>query len=288
MRQSNFELLRIVSIMMIQAMHIVGVVHNNENISFLNVQVESFVNCFCNVGVTCFILISGWFGIQRKTEKLLELLIIAIVYSIICSSVTNEWSLLNTIVVPSWHVLSLDNWFLGCYIVVTLIAPWLNTIAETFSREQFRSLLLTLVFILGVVTTLFHSPNGSVIYWGGKSLGWFTTTYLIGRYLRLYYKNGLDINMSVKMIVVPLFIMYGFCFLVSSLPAPFNDRHGYLTRDSSPLMLIEAIGVFFLFNSFRIKSRLINWSASSAFALYLLGGYFSAGQVHIPCERQCT
>jgi len=260
--------------MMIQALHIIGLVHNDENISFLNVQVESFINCLCNVGVTCFILISGWFGITRKADKLLELLIIAIVYSIISAAVTDEWSVLNTLVVPSWRVLSLGNWFLGCYFVITLISPWLNKIAEFFEKEQFRSLLLTLIFILGVVTTLFNSKNGSVIYWGGKSIGWFTTIYLTGRYLRLYYHNGLSVRVSLKMVLFPLLIMYGFCFMVSCLPAPFNDRHGYLVRDSSPLILIESIGLFFLFNTLRFKSRFINWSAESVFALYLLGGAF--------------
>ena len=50
-------------------MHIIGPIHNHPDMSFMNIQIESLVNIIGNTGVTCFVLLSGWFGIKRDIGK---------------------------------------------------------------------------------------------------------------------------------------------------------------------------------------------------------------------------
>ena len=70
MRKSNFELLRLFCIFGIVVMHAMGNI--DTSLSVWNTESHIFVNALFNTGVTCFILISGYFGIKFRLEKLIE------------------------------------------------------------------------------------------------------------------------------------------------------------------------------------------------------------------------
>lgn len=67
MRNSNIELLRIVSICMIIIMHVLSF-YKDFNDSYIN-HLTLFMNAFCNSGVTIFILISGYYGIRFNCKN---------------------------------------------------------------------------------------------------------------------------------------------------------------------------------------------------------------------------
>lgn len=71
MRKSNFELLRLFCIFGIVVMHAMGNI--DTSLSVWNTESHIFVNALFNTGVTCFILISGYFGIKFRLEKLIEM-----------------------------------------------------------------------------------------------------------------------------------------------------------------------------------------------------------------------
>lgn len=62
MRLSNLETLRIVSILLILSMHIYSQIPK-EDMIFENLLLGQLINAIGNIGVTCFVLISGYFGI---------------------------------------------------------------------------------------------------------------------------------------------------------------------------------------------------------------------------------
>lgn len=73
-RESNFELLRIICMLMIVMSHII-MFHPStlESTSGINYYIGNIVKSFVVVAVNCFILISGYYGINFKLNKLLKL-----------------------------------------------------------------------------------------------------------------------------------------------------------------------------------------------------------------------
>lgn len=79
-RQSNFELLRIISVVFIIAMHVLG--QWRGAISVVNSQLNVLVNAVGNTGVMSFMLISGYFGMKFRGSKLYHLHFVALTYSL--------------------------------------------------------------------------------------------------------------------------------------------------------------------------------------------------------------
>ena len=181
-RYSNIELLRLLSISLIQLMHIVSIVHQQSNLLFINIQVENLINVIGNTGVTIFVLISGWFGINFKKDRIVDFVLISIVYSIILSFIqdgVNLFAMLNAV----YQILSYQSWFMACYFILYMVSPFVNEYILKTDRSRLRTLIIILVVFLGGIPTLLSAPNGTVIYWGGKCLGYFLTLY-ISRYTR--------------------------------------------------------------------------------------------------------
>lgn len=269
-RQSNFELLRIVAILMVLTMHVVGLAHKDIAQGSFNRQFEMLVNVVCNTGVDAFVLISGWFGIRRKRLRFLDLVLL----SIVCVFATQ---LYVTHCQDPWEafrkgyraVLAYGNWFVGCYLLLYLIAPWLNDFLETLQRESFRRLVTTLVVAVGVVPALFDAPDGGVIYWHGKCFAWMTTVYVLGRYLRLHHDGCPSRRKALALFSLPLALIYLFILTCDLRGETFSPSW---CGDNSPFMLCGAIGLFCLFRTFTFSSRWVNQVGSSVFAVFLTNG----------------
>ena len=79
-RSSNFELLRLLCIFGILMMHTFGGI--DTSVSFFNTEIHVLVNSIFNMGVTCFILLSGYFGIRFDFKKLIRLDLMIIFFTI--------------------------------------------------------------------------------------------------------------------------------------------------------------------------------------------------------------
>ena len=86
-RNSGIELLRILLMFGIILMHTIT--------TKVSEPIYIWINVLGSTGVTCFILISGYYGIHLKTKKLLQLDIRFIVFSLL------------TLVVMVWGVIQL-------------------------------------------------------------------------------------------------------------------------------------------------------------------------------------
>ena len=80
-RLSNYELLRIFAILLISLMHSVSIAYNSPNIT--NSIAHVAINAIGNMGVTLFILISGFFGIRLRSSKVWWLWSLMLFYSLL-------------------------------------------------------------------------------------------------------------------------------------------------------------------------------------------------------------
>ena len=70
------------------AMYMIVFIHANLNLSTFcggksMIFFNGLVNGICNIGVTCFILISGYYGVQFKLKKLVKMECMMISYSLL-------------------------------------------------------------------------------------------------------------------------------------------------------------------------------------------------------------
>ena len=146
-RQSSYELLRIICMLMIVALHIV-----KSHIEILGYSdwISWIVRSFCICAVDVFVLISGYFGIHFRLNRLVSLDLQTLFYSIA--------SLLFLIIIGYHEIGVLDfhalipiitkrYWFVTCYAVLYLLSPFINIVFALLSKEQLKTILI-ICFVL--------------------------------------------------------------------------------------------------------------------------------------------
>lgn len=266
-RQSNFEMLRIVSILLIVLMHAWGYAFRTGQP--LNQQLLLAVNAVGNTGVSLFVLISGWFGVRFGWGKLLRLLLVVWTYSVVSYAVELAFlgHTLTTAEVRAaiFPILSRKYWFMTCYVVLLCFSPWLNRMAETLSQRSFGQLLALWAFFFVAAPTLLGVEIQNDL---GKGLMNFTLVYLMGRYLRRFgIPRWLRRHCGG--------VTAGCCLAVWALGTAVLLSTGRVTtlfaRDNNLLILAAAVALFCCFERWRpAPSRTVNYIAGFAFPLYLV------------------
>lgn len=266
MRQSNFELLRIVSIILIMLMHIVAVAALTDNT--FNKMLLLFINTIGNTGVTIFILISGYFGIQFTIKKLYIIWSIVWFYSIctyiIQLTIYNYTFNISDFITAIFPVFRYKYWFMTCYIILFCLSPFLNKIITALSKSNFQKLLLILCLFFIICPTLYFTE---ILNDHGKGIINMTIVYLIGQYIRKYNIPNILIKHNILILSSCLFIIFTLNALVT-----FYKGYFYLkfAHDNSLFIVISSIIIFLIFKNINISSNIINKIAQYTFPLYLL------------------
>lgn len=291
-RDSNFELLRIVSMMMIVLWHIL--MHGNVIINCTNDALKiilALIFFSLAAHVNSFILVMGYYQSKSKFKfrKLLSIIFQTIFYSIIVLTVGiyMGWIEDPNIVTLIKFVLpeAISNyWFIGCYLLVYVFSDYLNFLINKLSKIQLRNLLIIcfLVFSISPFLTGYVIVNTSY-----ANIGMFVTLYLLGGYFRLYplKENKLFNNISItnyRLILIGLFIfsfvsnylVYKFGLSIDGMSNLMDDLSrrlvaANLTRYSNPFIFIQSVVYFELFNTLSFKNKFVNYISSCTFGIYL-------------------
>lgn len=264
LRQSNFELLRIVSMFAILLSHILihgfaGIENFSQSSNYIFHQ---FVNSFLMIHVNLFLLISGYFGIKFKWESLYNLLSKCFFYSV---SIYVIWHLCNGTSLTIHDILGRASfiykknpwWFVYVYIQLFMVSPILNIVIRTINKTQYLKILSLLLFLNCVIGGLLKSdfnPNGF-------TLQHFILMYFIGGYIRKY---NLFYKIKSKKLIGGYLCSSLSVFLLAILP--IHTWSGYV----NPFVILGSVLVFIVFKNFTFQSKIINWFSASAFSVYLL------------------
>jgi len=266
-RLSNIELLRIVSMLMVLAVHIDGASLGLPDLkgdisaldprSFWQLGVESLTI----VGVNCFTLISGYFSIKLRMKSVVSFLFQCVFYAVgiyIFLGTPSQTSLSGLF--ENFMVLThTDLWYVPAYFGLMLLSPFLNAATESLDRKRYGIILAAFV--------LFNLWAGWL--WGGKfnpngyTLVQLIMTYLIGRYLKLYTPDNPGGHASLK-----AFLLYLAMAVAVLITAIYMQPKAFAYN--SPFVLAESVALFLTFRYMNINSQLINHIAKSAFAVYLI------------------
>jgi len=222
------------------------------------------VESFAIIGVNCFTMISGYFGIRLKVKAVVGYLYQCMFYALIvaagvCILLPHHYPL--SYLGESWMVLThTDLWYVPAYFLLMLLAPLLNAGVEALSRRHFT-------LVLGAFT-LFTLWAGW--WWGGTfnptgyTISQLIFVYLIGRYVRLYLPERHGTGPAIKSGIC--YLLFSLLILASALWLPSSKAFAY----NSPAVLGSTVSLFLMFRSLCFQSRFINYVARSAFAVYLI------------------
>lgn len=233
--------------------------------SFLQFGYKGMTICCVDV----FVLISGWFGIKYKTNKLMSLLFQTLFFSTLVYGVLAviypdkylNWISLSTVGCLN----SEDYWFVKAYIGLFIFAPVINKFIESSTEKQIRLFLI----LFYTYQTIYGWLNLYGAHWfeGGFSMVSFLGLYVLARYVRLY----LNVQ-KYKYLWLGLYLSVGLllglmCF---GLAAMNLNIYGRLLTYTNPLVICEAVFILLFFQSLDFKSKYINYIATSCLAMYLL------------------
>jgi len=279
-RSSNLELLRIVAMLMVLGTHLLTAVIRDEVVAnpAERYWVKFLTQWMCYLTWTCvnlFVLISGWFAVRPTCRKVasyvFNVLFFAVgilVVALIMGKVElTEETVLSAFVWVKYY------WFLGAYLVLMIFAPALNVYCETCSRRQLEIVLLSFFGVQFLYDCTYPLHSFSMFGEGYSPISFFGL-YLLGRYMRLYnpgftrMSKWMDLGLALGIITV---------FTAICVPLTGAVRMHWIVATclyTSPNVLLTTIFIFLFFSKLRIQSKIVNWLAASALAVYLLHTHF--------------
>lgn len=279
-RQSNFELLRIVAMFLVLIIHAnfysINPPTNEEILGHpLSSMMRYVVESLALVCVNVYIIISGYFGIKLKPKSILNFIFMILFWKIIinigfiiagCSGlIDNHLGIGNFL---QFCIPGYDDWFVMSYLILLFLAPILNAFVEKSSTKALW--IFVAAYIVGAQIIFSWLLSAWIAYKAGFSTLSFIGLYMLGAAFRRsacgVIKHPLFIYFSVSIIVgvAMFFVRYiwadGFIYRICSLR--FGAYNGLF-------VLIASAMLFLSFKRLKLQSRTINYIAASSFAVYL-------------------
>lgn len=276
-RDSNMELLRIVAMLLVMIVHAdiralkVPLVADFYDDTFRTI-IRLVIGSMSIICVNTFVLLSGWFGIHPRFNKMLEFIFQVCFFSIlgICVAIIMEpEEVLSLRGVASFFLFGDgDYWFVKCYLLMYIFAPVMNAFVERSTERQFR------IFLIFFYTfqSVYGFIGGAEWFKFGYSGLSFMGLYLLARYIRLYpnrftsFKEKWDI--LIYFALAALMTLLGLAVLATGLnPKIIYRIYAY----TSPIVIVASIYFLLFFSKVKLSyNKVINWFASSCFAIYLV------------------
>lgn len=290
-RDSNFELMRIISMFMIVLWHIIihgKLIYMTEEATNL---IYNLLLCLFVVHVNSFVLVTGYFQSTSKfsLKKFLKLFFLIWFYRVVIVVLLTSFNLItisNTEIITELLPVGSGNyWFVNCYLVLYLLSPFLNKLVNSLNQSEYRKLLIVSFILFSVISFI---TNNVTVNNNGSNIIHFCFMYLLGAYFkkykikdnyhfRNYSREKRQIIFLSGFIICAIFNFVIIIFakglstytnsvvkLISSYIV--NSQYNY----STPLDIIQTICYFLFFETLTIKNNFINKVSSIVLGVYLI------------------
>ncbi len=274
-RESGLELLRILAMLGIITMHMFAPLMNVA--TGRNLYVGVFINTIFNVGVSCFMLVTGYYGIRAKGERFVSLWLTVFFYSVV------SYAVIPLVLGEGFSVASLTKsflplaanryWYMTSFFIIALFSGYIDRMVDGLGREGTRKLLLLLLVVFSAIPTFLYFQ---VLSDSGKGPVNMFIIYLIGRYLARW----VDVDkISVKKTLAALVLLFGSEYVLNISASIFRGIYtgkggvfAPFARDCSVFTVAAGVLVFVLFKRMKWKSIGVNLLAFPMFGTYLCEG----------------
>ena len=291
-RNSNFELMRIVSMAFIVLWHIImhGTVLSNCTNPAIKMILE-FIMFLIIIHVNSFVLLSGYFQSKSKFKlsKLLHIFFEVVFYSLLIFIICVKLGIVdNYSIVTIFNNISLSSlnnyWFIKMYLVTYVLSDFINKFINRLTRGEFKSFLILSFILLSVIPFI----TGYKVVWNdGFTFFNFIYLYMIGAYLRMYplketyhfklmSKNGymLLLIMSFTSLALINYLINHVALEMNGMSNIFSElssRVGASYFDyATPFVMIGTILYFEFFKTLDFNNKFINKVATYTFGVYLI------------------
>lgn len=273
-RLSNLELLRILSMMGVLIVHADFGALDTPTLRELSAQplyciTRVVIEAFAVVAVNVFVLLSGWFGIRLRTKGLCNLLFQCafFLFGIYGLCVTMGIEKLGVDGIKKCLMMSENVWFVKCYLGMYIFAPALNLFIEKGEKRLVETVLIAFF----VFQTIYGFLSGGAAYiLRGYSAFSFMGLYLLARYIRTYAPSWSQWSAARNVLAYTLVSLATAACMLTFIRL---DKFTYFVAFMdyvSPLVIAGAVYLLLTFSKLQFQSKVINWVASSCFAVYLL------------------
>lgn len=268
------ELLRLVAMLLVLILHAdflsLGTPQQAEAESnpfgtFIRLFVEaSAIPC-----VNIFVLLSGWYGIKIRKNRLLEFLF-QVAFITMLSIVVNIMFFEHRFCVDdikNLFMLKMDIlWFPKSYLLLYLMSPIINAFIDNTNKKNFFVVLICMIGFQLIYGWVFDAVGW---YRGGYSTIFFIELYMLARYCRLHFGNRIKdfpIRFFVLAYVLCMLCVAAIWYIAVTKGINLNRIFNVYT---SPFAIIGALLLVLGFSKIQYRNQLVNWIASSCFAVYL-------------------
>ena len=272
-RQSNFELLRIICMLMVVGGHILISQSKMTEIGEMDYYIGNIYRSFAISAVDVFILITGYFGIHFDVRKIMRIQSQVFFYSLsiflICCIIQIHQIEIKKDVLLVFPIIFQRYWFITIYVLLLLICPLINRILKQLNQNQYTFLVLLICIVFYVWPTISYSVAAPAITKdSGYGIVNFVMLYIFGRYI---HKCLPEKYISIKIWFILLILSIGLMYSANSMMTYFLGFYyqQYISYDSI-FCLFVAVSLFMLFRSIKFKSNIINFLAKNCFATYII------------------
>ncbi|MGG0658365.1 acyltransferase [Rummeliibacillus pycnus] len=272
-RDSNFELLRIISMFMIVILHIgthgMGKYINISNfLTGFNEVFYYFIRSLSIIAVSLYVLVSGYFLTKSKfkLKKLVSLFMEVSFFSTVIYLVNVLVGNVDFNVVmffkSLFSVFTGGYWFVTVYFVMYALSPFMNKLIDHMDKKEHGNLIITGLLVCNIWQFIY--PHALVGVSNGYGLVYFLFLYILAAYIQKYEFLIKDFNRNLYL------FMYFFVAFINSLLIYRTGLMDQLYSYNSPLVLIMAYCLFQYFKKLKIKSPNINFASKFVFGIYLI------------------
>lgn len=272
-RKSNFELLRIISILMIITIHYFLYMMNGDfnNLSnfqqYKNYYLVKILESFFIIGVNLFALITGYFMIKKESvniKRIIKLVFNTSFYGIIIFIILFKWGYvkisIKEIVKAIGSTLTYtEYWFIKSYVILFCIIPFINILLNQINKETYKYLILIITFLFSLCNSFLPIPFYSSC---GYDVVHLIYMYCIGGYIRLHFETN---KRNIWLLGYLGFALITFVMSLYPYPSIFNIwGYNYIFN------VLSSICLFIYFTKLQIQSKIINIFSKSVFGIYLI------------------
>lgn len=319
-RQLNYELLRVIAMLMIVCLHYLskgGLLGDPARTDMtMTGYAVWLVEAFCLVAVNVYVLISGYFGVDSREHlpggpaitfggvlrRPVRIWKQVFFYSMLfgCGAIVigvQEFDIYRFFSY-CFPLVTEHYWFATCYVVLCLLMPFLNVGISYLEQRQTGYLLAGLVLFFSISKTVIPMQLPWDKY--GYDVLWFIVLYLTGAYLKRYKTafvktrgRAAVLYLGSAMAVFASFFLIRMIFMkTGKLEAMIHYGYTY----NFLFCYTGAVGLFLLFKEYRAEGgklerfrRPIELFSGVSFGVYLIHEHINIryawpGWLH--CEEQ--
>lgn len=289
-RESNFELMRIVSMIFIILCHTIVHGHIIENSHSQSIDtIFGILKHIIIIHVNSFIIVLGYFQCRSnfKLSKTISLIFQTLFYSIVIFLVMykfNYFDVVNFTMIMNVLIPFTSYWFISAYLITYILSDYINMFLNVITHKQLKKILILCFFIFSVLPFF---TGMKFMYNDGYNFYHFIYLYILGAYLYKYplKNNYIFKRFSLNGYRLFLIVIFLLCATYNYFLYDFAMKHLYdcgqvfnyisnviLSSDcaySSPIVIIQTVCYFEFFKSLNIKSKVINFISSCVFGIYL-------------------